>query len=59
MLFFDEDSNDRNVRRTLREARQIRKSLREADAERLATKQFVTAGREVSETRSTISGREN
>jgi len=32
MLFFDEDSNDKNVRRTLREARQIRKALREAEA---------------------------
>jgi hypothetical protein len=59
MLFFDEDSNDKNVRRTLREARQIRKVLREADAERLATKQFVSTGRGSSETRSTISGREN
>ena len=59
MLFFDEDSNDKNVRRTLREARQVRKVLREVEAERLATKQFVSTGREVSETRSTTSGREN
>ena len=59
MLFFDEDSNDKNVRRTLREARQIRKVLREVDAQRLATKQFVSTGRGASETRSTTSGREN
>ena len=59
MLFFDEDSNDKNVRRTLREARQIRKMLRESDAERLATKQFVSTGRESAGARSTTSGREN
>ena len=41
MLFFDEDSNDKNVKRTLREAKWVRKALREAEAEKIASKPFV------------------
>ena len=41
MLFFDEDSNDKNVKRTLREAKRVRKELREAEAEKIAGKPFV------------------
>jgi len=59
MLFFDDDSNDKNVKRTLREAKQVRKALREAEAEMIANRQFVSPGRETSDTRSTTSGREN
>ena len=58
MLFFDEDSNDKNVRRTLREARQIRKALREAEFERLAATPVASTGREFSNARATTSGRE-
>jgi hypothetical protein len=58
MLFFDEDSNDKNVRRTLREARQIRKALREAEFEKLAATPVASKGREFSSARSTASGRE-
>ena len=59
MLFFDEDSNDKNVKRTLREAKQVRKALREAEAQKIANTPFVSTGREFSETRFTTSGREN
>ena len=41
MLFFDEDSNDKNVKRTLREARQVRKALREAEDIKVASQPFV------------------
>ena len=41
MLFFDEDSNDKNVKWTLREAKRVRKELREAEAEKIASKPFV------------------
>ena len=62
MLFFDEGSADKNVQRTLREARRIRKELREAEAERLANMPLVSssrdAGREHASSRSMASGRE-
>jgi len=43
MLFFDDGSNDRNVQKTLREAKRVRKELREADDLKIATasKNFV------------------
>jgi hypothetical protein len=41
MLFFDDDSNDRNVKRTLREAKQVRKALREAEDIKVASQPFV------------------
>src|SRR3982751_6993175 len=59
MLFFDDDSNDRNVRRTLREAKQVRKALREAEFEKLTATPVASTGREFSNSRSTTSGREN
>jgi hypothetical protein len=59
MLFFDEDSNDKNIRRTLREARQVRKALREAEFEKLANTPVASTGREFSNARSTASGRED
>lgn len=59
MLFFDDDSNDKNIRRTLREAKRVRKALREAEAEQVTSKPFVSTARGSSETRSTTSGREN
>ncbi|MBN8989512.1 MAG: hypothetical protein J0H42_14780 [Rhizobiales bacterium] len=59
MLFFDDDSNDRNVRRTLREAKRVRQALREAEFEQLTGKPSVSTGRELSNARSTTSGREN
>jgi len=63
MLFFDEGSADKNVQRTLREARQVRKVLREAEAERLANMPMVASSRDSSSrgslsSRSTESGRE-
>lgn len=33
VLFFDEDSHDQAIRRTMRSARQVRAALREAEAE--------------------------
>ncbi len=36
VLFFDEDSPDQHVRRTMRTARRVRKELRQAEAERAA-----------------------
>jgi hypothetical protein len=59
MLFFDDDSNDRNIRRTLREAKQVRKALREAEFEKLTATPVASTGREFSNARSTTSGREN
>jgi len=59
MLFFDDDSNDRNVRRTLREAKRVRQALREAEFEQVTGKLSVSTGRELSNARSTTSGREN
>jgi hypothetical protein len=59
MLFFDDDSNDRNVRRTLREAKQVRKALREAEFEKLTATPVASTGREFSNSRSATSGREN
>ncbi|MBA2402354.1 MAG: hypothetical protein H0V72_27410, partial [Bradyrhizobium sp.] len=41
MLFFDDDSNDKNVKRTLREAKQVRKALREAEDVKVASQPFV------------------
>jgi predicted nucleic acid-binding Zn-ribbon protein len=59
MLFFDDDSNDKNIRRTLREAKQVRKALREAEFEKLTATPVASTGREFSNARSTTSGREN
>ena len=59
MLFFDDDSNDKNIRRTLREAKQVRKALREAEFEKLTATPVASTGREFSNSRSTTSGREN
>jgi hypothetical protein len=59
MLFFDDDSNDKNIRRTLREAKQVRKALREAEFEKLTATPLASTGREFSNARSTTSGREN
>ena len=36
VLFFNEDSPDQNIRRTMKTARRVRKELREAEAERAA-----------------------
>jgi predicted nucleic acid-binding Zn-ribbon protein len=41
MLFFDDDSNDKNVKRTLREAKRVRKALREAEEMKVASQPFV------------------
>ena len=41
MLFFDESSNDKNVKRTLREARRVRKALREAEDIKVASQPYV------------------
>jgi hypothetical protein len=59
MLFFDDASADKNIQRTLREARQIRKLLREAEFEKLAATPLASPGREFSNARSTASGRED
>ena len=59
MLFFDDGSADKNIQRTLREARKIRKALREAEFEKLTTTPLVSTGRGSSSARSTTSGREN
>jgi late competence protein required for DNA uptake (superfamily II DNA/RNA helicase) len=59
MLFFDDASADKNIQRTLREARKIRKALREAEFEKLSATPVASAGREFSNARSTTSGREN
>ena len=58
MLFFDEGSADKNIQRTLREARKIRKVLREAEFEKLAATPLASTGRGSSSARSTASGRE-
>jgi hypothetical protein len=64
MLFFDEGSADKNVQRTLREARRVRKELREAEAMRLANVPMVASSRDSSSrgsssSRSTEAGRED
>ena len=64
MLFFDEGSADKNIQRTLREARRVRKELREAEAERLANMPMVSSSRdsssrEYASSRSAASGRED
>src|SRR5262245_51318086 len=64
MLFFDEGSADKNVQRTLREARKVRKELREAEFEKLANMPMVASGRDSSSrgsssSRSTESARED
>lgn len=59
MLFFDDGSADKNIQRTLRDARRIRKELREAEAEKFATSALVSSSRESSNARSTTSGRED
>jgi hypothetical protein len=41
MLFFEESSIDRNVQRTLREAKRVRKALREEEFEKIVSKPFV------------------
>lgn len=41
LLFFDDSSIDKSVQRTLREAKKLRRLLREAEAERPASKPFV------------------
>ena len=56
MLFFDDGSADKNIQRTLRDARRIRKELREAEAEKFATSALVSSSRESSSARSTTSG---
>jgi len=58
MLFFDDASADKNIQRTLREARKIRKVLREAEFEKLSAAPLATTGRGSSSARSTASGRE-
>ena len=58
MLFFDDASADKNIQRTLREARKIRKVLREAEFEKLSATPLVSTGRGSSSARSTASGRE-
>lgn len=46
VLFFDEDSQDQTIRRAMRNARQVRAALREAEVERPRTKRAVRgAGR--------------
>lgn len=59
MLFFDDGSADKNIQRTLREARKIRKALREAEFEKLTAAPLVSGSRGSSSARSTTSGREN
>ncbi len=57
VLFFDEDSSDQHVRRTMRTARRVRKELRQAEAERAASPRSSAtlsrrfAGRQASEAR--------
>ena len=58
MLFFDDGSADKNIQRTLRDARRIRKELREAEAVKFATSALVSSSREASSARSMTSGRE-
>ena len=41
ILFFEESSIDRNVQRTLREAKRLRKALRELEVEKITSKPFV------------------
>ena len=41
MLVFDEDSNDKNVKQTLREAKRVRKALREAEDIKGSSQPFV------------------
>ena len=41
LLFFDDSSIDKSVQRTLREAKKLRRLLREAEAERPASQPFV------------------
>jgi hypothetical protein len=41
ILFFEEGSIDKNVQRTLREAKRVRKALREEEFEKIASKPFV------------------
>jgi hypothetical protein len=44
VLFFDEDSPEQSIRRAMRSARQVRKTLREAELERLYGKQEPGGG---------------
>jgi hypothetical protein len=41
MLFFEESSIDKNVQRTLREAKRLRKALREEEVVKATSKPFV------------------
>jgi hypothetical protein len=41
MLFFEESSIDKNVQRTLREAKHLRKALREEEVVKATSKPFV------------------
>ena len=59
MLFFDDGSADKNIQRTLRDARRVRKELREAEAVKFATSALVSSSRDSSSARSTTSGRED
>jgi predicted nucleic acid-binding Zn-ribbon protein len=41
IMFFEDGSIDRNVQRTLRDAKRVRKALREHEAEKIARGPFV------------------
>jgi hypothetical protein len=41
ILFFEDGSIDKSVQRTLREAKQLRKALRELEVEKITSKPFV------------------
>jgi predicted nucleic acid-binding Zn-ribbon protein len=45
VLFFDEDSQEQNIRRAMRAARQVRAALREAEMEHPRRKRVVRGGR--------------
>ncbi|MGH6751811.1 MAG: hypothetical protein ACREDP_06550, partial [Bradyrhizobium sp.] len=41
MLFFEEGSPDKNIQRTLREAKRVRKALHEAEDVKVTSQPFV------------------
>jgi hypothetical protein len=45
VLFFDEDSQDANIRRAMKTARRVRALLREAEAEGMTTRRPEAGGR--------------
>jgi predicted nucleic acid-binding Zn-ribbon protein len=45
VLFFDEDSHDANIKRSMRTARRVRAALREAEAEGLSKTKATGASR--------------